>query len=305
MIDDMLASACNELGHVPERFVPLAGDASHRRFFRAHMAGGETLVACLYPQGALAQAERDWRIHAWAWRHALPVPRPLGRAGAVTLVEDLGSVDLESALAGGRTDVIGAAFAVLGQFQSTGWADLETPPFDAVFLRRELADFERLTLAPELRGGEVAAYLDRLVTVVASHPRRLVHRDFHANNLFAVGDVVKAIDFQDMRGGPDTYDAVSLLRERAGASWIEGAWARLSAAAEAMSWDPGWEERYWQCAAQRGLKVVGTFLRLSGEGRGEYLRFLPDVRRQTAVAVKATGAPEAIRDAVAASGPGV
>lgn len=305
VIDDMLASACERLGHVPERLVPLAGDASHRRFFRAHLVGGDTLVACLYPEGAVAQAERDWRVHFWAWRKGLPVPRPFGRAGVVTLVEDLGSVDLEAALAAGRTEVIGAAFAVLQRFQSTDWADLETIPFDAGFFRRELADFERLVLPPRLRGGAVAAFLDRLVTLVGGHPRRLVHRDFHVNNLFIVEDVVKAIDFQDMRGGPDTYDSVSLLRERAGASGIEGAWTWLSAAAEAMNWTPGWEERYWQCAAQRGLKVMGTFLRLYGEGREEYLRFLPGVRERTVEALHVTGAPEAICDAVASVAPGV
>ncbi len=306
VIDDMLASACDGLGHVPERFVPLAGDASHRRFFRAHLVGGDTLVACLYPEGGVAQAERDWRIHAWAWRKGLPVPRPFGRAGVVTLVEDFGPTDLEAALASGRTEVIGATFAVLQRFQSTDWVDLETPPFDAVFFRREFADFERLVLPPESRGaGAVAAFLDRLVTLVAGHPRRLVHRDFHVNNLFMVGDVVKAIDFQDMRGGPDTYDAVSLLRERAGANSIGGAWAWLSTAAEALNWTPGWEERYWQCAAQRGLKVMGTFLRLSGEGREEYLRFLPGVRERTIEALHVTGAPEAMLEAVALAAPGV
>lgn len=305
MVDDILASACASLGHVPERFVPLAGDASHRRFFRAQLVGGDTLVACLYPKEAVAQAARDWRVHAWAWRKGLPVPRPFGRVGVVTLVEDLGPVDLEVALAAGRTEVIGAVFAVLQRFQSTDWADLETPPFDAAFFRRELADFERLALPPDTRGGPVAAFLDELVAAVAGHPRRLVHRDFHANNLFLAGGEVRAIDFQDMRGGPDTYDAVSLLRERAGADRIEGAWTWLSAAAEAMGWSPGWEERYWQCAAQRGLKVMGTFLRLSREGREEYLRFLPGVRERTAEALRVTGAPETIREAVASAPRGV
>ena len=80
------------------------------------------------------------------------------------------------------------------------------------------------------------------------------------------------IDVQDVLVGPDTYDAVSLLEERAMGELVTAeerlllrqAWAETTAATD------GWEARWSRVRLQRALKVVGTFARLDACGRPGY-----------------------------------
>jgi aminoglycoside/choline kinase family phosphotransferase len=271
---------------------PIAGDASRRSFYRL-AATGTSAVAAVYPEGAEDQLARDERVHAWGWERSLPIPRPLGHTALVAFAADLGGEDLERALRGRGEHVLSQALETLAAFQACAWEDLETPRFDAAFFRRELEVFETFACRPAgAAPPAVSGFLDALARSLADHPYRLVHRDFHVNNLFLLGDAVWAVDYQDMRGGPDTYDAVSLLRERAGGELLASDVPWRERAAARLAWSAGWERRYLECAAQRGLKVVGTFLRLASWGRPEYLAWLPRVRelaREAAVALAAPG----------------
>jgi aminoglycoside/choline kinase family phosphotransferase len=72
-------------------------------------------------------------------------------------------------------------------------------------------------------------------------------------------------------------------------------------AAERLSWPDGWRLRYLECSAQRGLKVIGTFLRLAAAGRPAYLAWLPVVRARALEALESLGAPGPLCTAVGAS----
>jgi aminoglycoside/choline kinase family phosphotransferase len=294
-----LESGLAALGIVPAAVTELAGDASHRRFFRVSLPGGGTLVASLYPEALADVARRDHEVQVWAWGRGLPVPQPLGRSGLVVASRDLGDESLGGLGLSGREGLPDLALEALASFQECGWEGLATQPFDAAFFRRELAVFEELALPPGVRGrAEVSAFLDRLSRDLESHPYRLVHRDFHVDNLFLSEGRVWAVDYQDMRGGPDTYDLASLLRERGGTAFPEQE-SFCRRAAERLGWPAGWERRYLGCAAQRGLKVIGTFLRLAAGGRPGYLRWLPPVRERSSEALAALDAPPTLRAAAA------
>ncbi len=297
--------ALESLGFNAASLHELAGDASHRRFFRVALTGGGTIVAALYPADQAAQEEqaaRDEEVHRWGWDRGLPIPRPLGRAGLVTVSEDLGNEDLDRAAERLGGAVLAPAVEALAAFQRCEFADLPTRPFDAAFFRRELASFEEHALTRSVRAvPEVGAFLDGLAARLASHPYRLLHRDFHFNNLFLCRGAVRAVDFQDMRGGPDTYDLASLLRERGGAAVAGDEAALVERAAERLSWPDGWRLRYLECSAQRGLKVIGTFLRLAAAGRPAYLAWLPVVRARALEALESLGAPGPLCTAVGAS----
>ena len=91
-------------------------------------------------------------------------------------------------------------------------------------------------------------------------------------------DEMGVIDYQDVLVGPDTYDAVSLLGERgmprllpkALREGIRESWAGVTAASE------GWSERWKMVSLQRGLKVLGTFARLSATGLSAYDAWIDD-----------------------------
>lgn len=298
--DDALREGLSSLGLSATSVEPLAGDASQRRFFRIGLVSGQTAVAALYPPEGEAQADRDARVQRWGRERGLPIPEALGVAGRVTLSEDLGSESLSEASVHDHPALGEQLLIALGAFQTCPLAGLPNPPFDAAFFRRELAVFEQFGSVPA--SGTATRFLDDLAERLAAHPYRLVHRDFHLHNLFWKEKRVRALDFQDMRGGPDTYDPASLLRER-GASEValdEGRW--LANAASQLCWSPGWRRRYLECAAQRGLKVVGTFSRLAAAGRREYERWLPEARRR---ALEALGAVRAPNDVLSMLGVGL
>lgn len=303
-----LVPSLEGLGLRPVTVVPLAGDASHRRFFRVVLADGASVVACLYPDEGDGQAARDTEVQRWGNVRGLPIPRHLACAGRVTVSQDLGDTDLERALDDGRSGLLDAVLDTLARFQACPADDLPTPPFDGPFWRRELAVFERFAMPPGHRDGPtVSGFLDDLARRLAAHPSRLVHRDFHVNNLFWHAGGVWAVDFQDMRCGPDTYDAASLLRERSGVGLTRDPARWLETAARRLGWPDGWRDRYLECAAQRGLKVVGTFLRLEAQGRDRYAAWVADVARQAEAALRSLESPPAVVEALwrAASDAGV
>jgi hypothetical protein len=280
------------LGVTAVSVTALAGDASQRRFFRAFLADGTTLIVALYPPGHEAQAARDHAVQVWGWARGLPIPRPAGRDGLVVASEDLGELDLDRAVAALGEDALALALEALAPFQACEWRSLPTAAFDAAFFRQELAVFERHALAPDagLRR-DVAAFLDDLARRLACHP-------------FLHEGRVRAVDFQDMRGGPDTYDLASLLGERGGAGLgaDEAAWGERAAAR--LGWQPGWRQRYLECAAQRRLKVIGTFLRLAEAGRPAYLVWLPGVREGAARALEGLETPPGLVRALVSASPG-
>ena len=141
--------------------------------------------------------------------------------------------------------------------------------------------------------------MDEIATTVDSHPKRVCHRDYHLNNLFFLDTgEVGVIDFQDMLVGPDTYDAVSLMCERGMPDMI-GSSDRVQIKeewADATSTLPGWQERWRLVRIQRGLKVLGTFSRLSASGVSTYDRWMHHLARTLAPELESSDAPSKLVD---------
>ena len=125
----------------------------------------------------------------------------------------------------------------------------------------------------------------------------MCHRDYHLNNLLIQNDgTVGVIDIQDILVGPDTYDAVSLVAERAAMRLIPESDRRLvlAAWADRTQAEPDWRERVEAVQIQRGLKVLGTFARFTGAGRGEYRQWLIELSHDLVGLLAAAGAPPGI-----------
>lgn len=272
----------------PVSIEALAGDVGRRRYFRIALGDNRTVLGVVYPP------EEDESRLRWGKARALlaervRVPGLLADDGRGNqIVEDLGSEDLASRCAASpaeRREWLGRAADAASDIAALADPGINAP-FDAALFRREL-DLAReavfdLYLARPLSAAERAAhdaFADALVREILGHPAALCHRDFHGNNLFAAGDRVAVIDFQDLRRGPDTYDLASLLWERTTLDWMDDAQAsavvarfaaRRAADADALG------ARLRRVLLQRAWKVCGTFARAVVQGKGEtYRRYLP------------------------------
>ena len=272
-----------------ERLEPLAGDASTRCYHRVWRHDGSHVIRVEYPSEDRARLARDLQVAAWLAERGLRLPRvqdaDLERGWA--LLEDFGPDDAEAVLkrspAAERRAQVSDLMEPLVRLAEVVPGDLPpwNAPLDRSRLRWELAGWE-LWWVLYRRGRRPSpatnAWLDDLVGRVATHPRRVCHRDFHVNNLYLLpGGAVGVIDAQDVLVGPDSYDIASLLGERA----LPGLLGAGQSAACVAEWSdrtgaaPGWRQRFAETSLQRGLKVIGTFARLVASGRSTYERWLP------------------------------
>jgi len=287
---------------------PLAGDASTRQYGRLEAPDGSTAIIVRYPGDSREVFERDMAVLDWCERQHLIVPRRFGvwPESGICCFEDWGEEDAEGvlcrlspkereALALNLVDPL-AVLAALPPGGLPAW----NPPLGEERLRAELEGCEEWFFGRFLGrepGAGVSRWLDELAHQVAGHPLRVCHRDYHLNNLFFLsGGAVGILDIQDILIGPDTYDAASLVGDRAfpeifgrryREEWLE-VWARKTGAA------PGWETRLDQAEAQRGFKVLGTFARLGLQRSRAYTRWLPPLARRMADLAELLGAPRSL-----------
>jgi len=288
----------------------LLGDASSRLYARLWDSDEHTAILTSYPPCVRDQISRDLEVRAWCEAHGFRVPAlldlDLDQGWAV--LEDFGLSDGESTLEAAPPDdrrTLGerfiaplATFARLTPSRLPQW----NPPLGGARLRWELAGFELWFLRHLLDVAPIRAigrWLDELAADIDRHPQRVCHRDYHLNNLFLLADgTVGLIDYQDILVGPDTYDAVSLLGERGmprllpapERTHIQTAWARNTDAA------PGWLERWQSVRAQRSLKVLGTFARLTAGGSEAYGPWMDDLAGHLGAELAELEAPSELVD---------
>jgi len=283
-----LARLLKRTGCEPAAVEKLPGDVGRRRYVRIALPGGASVLGVAYPPEE-ADSRRRWVAARAALDGHVRVPRILADDGeGHQLVEDLGSLDLASRLATqpeARTASLADAVRAVSAIAALPDPGIN-PPFDFALFRRELelareAVFD-LLLASPLSEGERAVHdrwADALCREILGHPQALAHRDFHGNNLFPFDGEVAAIDFQDMRSGPDTYDVASLLWERTTLDWMtpelaHDALAELAARRRVDAGDLA--RRLDRVLLQRAWKVCGTFARAVAQGRGPvYRQYLP------------------------------
>jgi aminoglycoside/choline kinase family phosphotransferase len=276
------------------RVLPIAGDASTRRFHRVLPEHGGSVVLMDYGEPFRGTTD-DIRLAAVFHDAGLPVPRILESSpGAGCLVlEDLGERTFQYALESGMggEDLYPEAVDLAVAIADRGTASLERseraagPALDEerfrfemdFFLEHSAGRFVEVGGDPErLRGP-----LYELAAEAARSPRKvLCHRDYHSRNLMVREDGSLAmVDFQDARWGPDSYDLASLMRD-AYAEIDESLVERMiDRYIGALPWtvDPvRFRTRFDTVALQRMIKALGTFGYQAGKlGRRRYLEGVP------------------------------
>ncbi len=264
--------------------LPVAGDASFRRYFRA-VDGARAAILMDAPP-----PHEDPRsfisVAGWLVERGFAAPEILATdlTQGLVLLEDFGddrlceaanaAPDREAALYEPAIDLLVALAK-----HSAG----PLPPYDHAVLTREAALFvdwycPAVGIEPDMDGWDAAwdAVLDH---GIAAEPVTVL-RDYHAENLMLVGadKSLGLLDFQDALAGHPAYDLVSLLQDarRDVDPAVEAAMlARYQAATGA---DDAFLRAYHVLGAQRNAKILGIFTRLwKRDGKPRYPTLCPRV----------------------------
>lgn len=277
----------------------LVGDASFRRYSRVQVEGKSWMLMDAAPP------QEDCRpfvaIADWLLAEGVRVPKIIAQDldQGFLLLEDFGDTLLSTVLSTDSADqYYSQALNQLIHLQRISVPSVQALPhyhkdklidemhlFDQWFLPRFLQMALSSTEQQLLQ--QTYAYL---AEQALAQPQVLVHRDYHSRNLMLLADetVLGVIDFQDAVVGPISYDVVSLLRdayvqwpEAQVQHWIKTYWQRAQINGLmvdiSLAQFSGWFDAM---AAQRHLKVLGIFVRLSQrDGKHGYLKDLPLVLR--------------------------
>lgn len=294
------------LGTGPLRVEPASADASFRRYFRVHHAGGALIAMDAPPDREDLAPFVAVAGHLAAIGVTVPTVLAQDRAQGFLLLSDLGSTHYLAALqSGGDVErLYGDAADALLAIQVRGAPAAATlAPYGAELLERELQLFPDWFLGRHLglelgaaERGMLARLSARLVGSALEQPQVFVHRDYHSRNLMVLDRASPGIlDFQDAVRGAVTYDLVSLYKDcyvtwpRARVlGWVEDYRGRAIAAGLPLPDAATFLRWFDLMGLQRHLKVLGIFARLwYRDAKPSYLADLPTVLayvRQTAAA---------------------
>jgi aminoglycoside/choline kinase family phosphotransferase len=272
--------------------VPLAGDASFRRYYRlAGNRGTAVLMDAPPPQEdigpfvAVAGLLRELGLSA-------PEVLAEDRAAGFLLLEDFGDDTYTRLLARGADEpalyrlAVDTLVALQRAAEPRGTPEL--PRYDIERLLGEaalLVDWYR-PLAGELYE-EYLALWRALLPDAAVAPPTLVLRDYHIDNLMLLPNrsgvrSCGLLDFQDAVTGQPSYDLVSLLEDAR--RDIPGA-LRQAMTERYLAAFPGFDRQAFLrsaaiLSAQRNCKILGIFTRLwKRDGKRQYLAHIPRVWR--------------------------
>ncbi|MDP1026319.1 phosphotransferase [Sphingomonas sp. KR1UV-12] len=266
--------------------LPLAGDASFRRYFRI-VDGGRTAVLMDAPP-----PEEDTRpfvaMARWLADAGFLAPEIIGldEGQGLVLLTDLGDVRFRETVDAGADEedaLYARAVDLLVDLAKRPAAAVA--PYDRAVLHREAGLFVEwycpaVGIVPDLDGYRAAwdAVFDH---ALASEPVTVL-RDYHAENLMLVGPERRLglLDFQDALAGHPAYDLVSLLQDarRDVDPALEA--AMLERYRTATGEGGAFMAAYHVLGAQRNAKIVGIFTRLwRRDGKPRYPTLCPRVWR--------------------------
>jgi N-acetylmuramate 1-kinase len=262
--------------------LPLAGDASFRRYFRV-LGEGRTAVLMDAPP-----PHEDPRPFIAVARHlhglgfAAPGIIADDQAQGLVLIEDFGDGRMaEAIIADGsrETAIYEAAVDLLLALAKYPPAE-GLRPYDMAEYQREAGLFTEwyapaVSLEVDVEGYREA--WDQALAPIAGHHTVTVLRDYHAENIMLLdgGKRLGLLDFQDALAGHPAYDLVSLLQDarRDVAPELEAAMIARYAAATPFD-----DAAYALLGAQRNAKILGIFTRLwKRDGKPRYLGYQPRV----------------------------
>ena len=258
------------------RIVPLAGDASFRRYFRVIDDARSAVLMDAPPEHEDSRPFLAVAAHLAGLGLAAPRVLASDLDQGLILLEDFGDARMAEVIAADAArerPVYEAAIDLLRTLHRHPAGPL--PPYDEAVYAREVGLFAEwympavgLSAAPGYAGAWAEALApilnDRSVTVL---------RDYHAENIMLLPDgTLGLLDFQDALAGHPAYDLVSLLQDarRDVPPALEAAMLERYGAVDRTA--------YALLGAQRNAKILGIFTRLwKRDGKPRYLGYQPRV----------------------------
>ena len=264
------------------RILPLAGDASFRRYFRVVAPDRSAVLMDAPPphedpRPFIAVAE-----HLHGLGFAAPAILASDLDEGLVLLEDFGDARMAEAIAARpqRESAIYAQAVDLLVDLAHHPAMAGLPPYDMGVYQREAGLFTEwyapaIGLDVDVEGYRAA--WEAVLAPIAGHHAVTVLRDYHAENIMLLdrGARLGLLDFQDALAGHPAYDLVSLLQDARRDVSLELEAAMIARYADVMPHDPA---AYALLGAQRNAKILGIFCRLwKRDGKPRYLAYQPRV----------------------------
>jgi aminoglycoside/choline kinase family phosphotransferase len=251
----------------------------------------------------------------------LPVPRILATAGGdgLMLFEDVGDLRLQDWLASHSTaevrDAYLNAIELVVRMQEATEKALRADSicarmsFDEAKLRWELGFFFanyfnrhlHMRLDPAT-ANRVQEDFRALCSELASRPRVLTHRDYHARNLMMHDGRMFIIDHQDARMGPASYDLASLICDPY--TTLDGSVVRelierfmemKSQSSMPLDDADSFRQELELMTVQRMLKAIGTYASQAAANNPTYIAYIEPARERAIAAMKKLGRFDATR----------
>jgi aminoglycoside/choline kinase family phosphotransferase len=279
------------------RRVPLAGDASFRRYWR--LTDGTTRAVLMDAPPDKLDLRPFAAIDGHLRRLGYSAPEIVAADPdeGLMLLEDLGDTSLAACLNRGESPAVHYALAIdwLIDLHRRGRAAIPAglPRYDDARLLEEVSRFV-LWYVPAVLGAplgdaatsEFESIWRALLPVARGVAETMVYRDFFAENLMILRRpglaALGLLDFQDAVAGPITYDLASLLEDarrdlpRGLVGSMRARYVAAFPALEVESFDVSWAAM----AAHRHVKCLGLFVRLARrDGKPGYLAHIPRLWR--------------------------
>ena len=220
------------LGHDQFKIIPLAGDASARRYYRIV----HEKQSCVLMEWEPFKDDENYpflSVLNHFKKHHVNVPKIIHKDPTMGLVllEDLGDLTLERKFWESQDQNLALPFYRLAvdeiikihypaSLDTNSYCTAFNIEFDIEKLMWEL-NYGKKHLIEKLAGiqlehtkeKEVLSIFTDICTVLHNEPKVICHRDYHSRNLMITLDQMRVIDFQDARLGPVQYDLVSLVHD--------------------------------------------------------------------------------------------
>jgi aminoglycoside/choline kinase family phosphotransferase len=276
-------------GWTNAEILPLAGDASFRRYFR--ILAGERRAVLMDAPPPQEDVRPFVAVAGWLEQIGLVAPKVLAADidRGLLLLDDLGDARMREALDAdpeAERELYETAVDVLVHLH-------RQPPMDGLpkhGLGEWLAEVQLFpdwyVPAVGLEGFDQAGWDQAWRAVlepVASDGLApvTVLRDYHAENVMLVdgrGGIGRfgLLDFQDALAGHPAYDLVSVLEDARRDVPPELELEMIDRYRDCTGADDRFERAYWALAAQRNTRILGVFCRLwKRDGKDRYKQFQP------------------------------